>query len=113
VNPANGAGNPNGVLDTGEDLNANNALDTYGQFPVYNGVVNAQVPGAIAPLVAVSRPWTQIDTPGAMTSRANLFPPGAEAGQRRPRQHRRPGFTVVSENPSTCRATGTLARRAS
>jgi len=44
VNPANGAGNPNGVLDTGEDLNANNALDTYGQFPVYNGVVNAQVP---------------------------------------------------------------------
>ena len=33
VNPANADGTPNGVLDTGEDVNADGQLDTYGQVP--------------------------------------------------------------------------------
>ena len=99
VNPASGTGTPNGVLDAGEDINANNALDTYGQFPAYNGVVNAQPPGAIAPLVAVSRPWTQIDTPGAMTSRAIFFRRALKLVNGGLGNIVAPGFTVVTENP--------------
>ena len=33
VNPQTAAGNPNGIFDQGEDVNASNALDTYGQNP--------------------------------------------------------------------------------
>src|SRR5207244_1594785 len=46
VNPASATGVPNGVLDTGEDVNANSALDTYGQFPAYNGASNTLPPGS-------------------------------------------------------------------
>src|SRR5207237_1132500 len=64
---------PNGALDAGEDVNANNTLDIYGEFPNYNGVVNAMPPGAVAPYTAAARPWTTISVPGAMTNRAILF----------------------------------------
>jgi hypothetical protein len=43
-------GLPNAILDTGEDINGNNALDTYGQTPILP-------PGATAPLDGNARPW--------------------------------------------------------
>ena len=37
VNPNSGAGIPNGTLQTGEDMNGNGTLETYGQYPSYDG----------------------------------------------------------------------------
>jgi hypothetical protein len=48
VNPANGT--PNGVLDTGEDVNGNGTLEIYGETPILP-------PGAAAPLDGNARPW--------------------------------------------------------
>ena len=47
VNPASGTGAPNGVLDAGEDLNANTTLETYGGVPNCNGVYNTLASGGI------------------------------------------------------------------
>ena len=44
-------GSPNNTLDTGEDVNSNNALDIYGETPILP-------PGAASPLDANARPWT-------------------------------------------------------
>ena len=53
VNPLSATGTPNGALDGGEDVNQNNALETYGGVPNYNGVYNSVPPGGLAPLVTV------------------------------------------------------------
>jgi hypothetical protein len=54
VNPASGAGTPNGVLDIGEDANGDGVLQTYGQTPILPAVMNA-------PYGAGMRPWTTVD----------------------------------------------------
>ena len=59
VNPASAAGTPNGLLDTGEDLNNNLVLDVYGETPTACcGVVPV---GTLSPSPydANARPWTQ------------------------------------------------------
>jgi Tfp pilus assembly protein PilX len=99
VNPASGAGTPNNTLDPGEDVNANAVLDTYGQFPSYNGVVNAMPPGAVAPFSAAARPWTQINVPGAIGNRAILFRRAIKLINGGLGNIVAPGFTVVTENP--------------
>jgi hypothetical protein len=50
VNPASANGTPNGVLDTAEDVNGNNALDTYGETP-------RLPPGPASPLDGNALPW--------------------------------------------------------
>jgi hypothetical protein len=99
VNPTTPGGAPSNVLDVGEDINANNVLDTYGQFPNYNGIVNSLPPGAVAPLNAAARPWTAINTPGAMTSHAILFRRALKLVNGGLGNIVAPGFTVVAENP--------------
>lgn len=73
VNPASATGSPNGVLDTGEDVNGNGTLETYGQFPNYNGVANTVPGGAAAPLDATARPWTELTAGQARINRPVLF----------------------------------------
>lgn len=102
VNPLNGAGTPNGILDVGEDLNGNGVLDTYGQTP-------RPIAGMTAPLDNTARPWTNVDP-------ANALPAATEqqiARRNPPIFFRRalklingslgniiaPGLTVASENP--------------
>jgi hypothetical protein len=53
VNPNDGNGAPNALLDTGEDANNNGSLDIYGQNPTLN-----LPPGPANPLDATARPWT-------------------------------------------------------
>ena len=50
------------MLDTGEDVNGNSLLDTYGGIPNYNGSATVQpLPtGAAAPLDAAATPTTFI-----------------------------------------------------
>jgi hypothetical protein len=75
VNPATGA--PNGVLDTGEDVNGNGHLDTYGGVANYNGTSGARVPGAVAPLDATNAtpptPLTSLKPGEAQVNRSILF----------------------------------------
>jgi hypothetical protein len=73
VNPADANGLPNGLLDPGEDLNANTVLDVYGGLPNYNGVANTVPPGAAAPLSLASSPTTPINRGQAQANRAILF----------------------------------------
>ncbi len=73
VNPAAADGSPNGVLDAGEDINATNALETYGSTPTYNAVFNAAPPGASAPLTAAANHRTAVTRGQAEVNRALLF----------------------------------------
>ncbi len=67
VNPDRANGSPNGGLDTGEDLNGNGVLDTYGSVPILP-------PGANAlPLDATALPWTQIAPDVGRRNRAIFF----------------------------------------
>jgi hypothetical protein len=93
VNPASPTGAPNGVLDEGEDLNGNNALDTYGQFPQ-----NIR-PGSLAPLDATARPWTSITANQAERNRAVLFRRALKLINGSLGNIVAPGLTIVSENP--------------
>jgi hypothetical protein len=106
VNPTSDTGAPNNLLDAGEDVNGNGVLETYGQFPNYNGVSNTVPPGGAAPLDLNARPTTVLSVPQAMVNRAVLFrhalklvngglPAIVAAGLTAPNT----GLTVVAENP--------------
>jgi hypothetical protein len=98
VNPADANGVPDGVLQTGEDANALNGLETYGQTP-------QNVPaGAAAPYSAAARPHlttvggVAITAPHALVNRQVLFRRAVKlvnGGL----GNLPPGFTVASENP--------------
>jgi hypothetical protein len=103
VNPLDANGVPNGTLDAGEDVNANGVLDTYGQFPSYNGLANTVPPGAQAPLDGTARPTTAVGRGVAQVNRAIFFrralklTNGAIVGG--VRQIVAPGLTIATENP--------------
>jgi hypothetical protein len=103
VNPASAAGTPNGALDTGEDVDASGAVDTYGQFPSYNGLANTEPPGALAPLTSLgatpARPTTDVRASQAQVNRSLLFRHALKLINGGLGQIPSPGFTVVSENP--------------
>lgn len=95
-----GSGNP-----SGEDLNANNALDTYGQVP------NAALIGVMtAPYSNAIRPWTAIDDNGngnndaedrriARANPAVFFRRALKVVNGASGNLPLPGLSVVSENP--------------
>jgi hypothetical protein len=64
VNPLNVNGTPNGILDTAEDVNGNNALDTYGQIPYLP--MNP-------PLDSSARPWLTVAPNIARVNRPIFF----------------------------------------
>ena len=105
INPASATGAANGTVDTGEDVNVSDppALDTYGQFPSYNGTASSVPPGASAPLDVNARPTTNVQRGVAQVNRAILFRRALKltngdivAGVNRIIA---PGLTIVSENP--------------
>jgi len=101
VNPADATGQPNNQLDAGEDVNGDGVLDTYGQFPNFQGVRNALPPGAVAPFdnPANITPLRTLGRSAAMTSRAYLFRRALKLINASAGNVPMPGFTVVSENP--------------
>jgi hypothetical protein len=68
VNPASANGTPNGILDTGEDVNGNGVLDVYGESPTLN-----LPPGAAAPLDNTALPWTAVTSAIARVNRPLFF----------------------------------------
>ncbi|HUK35026.1 MAG TPA: hypothetical protein VLV86_14000, partial [Vicinamibacterales bacterium] len=101
VNPLSATGTPNGVLDAGEDFNGNGTLETYGQFPSFQGVQKALPPGALAPLNAwnLITPQSVMSRPQALSGRAYLFRRALKLINAGPGSIVTPGFTVVAENP--------------
>lgn len=99
VNPASATGAPNGVLDAGEDVNGNGTLETYGQFPSYNGATNSAPPGAAAPLNTAARPTTAVTAPQAKVNRAILFRRALKLINGTRGNLVTPGLTIASENP--------------
>ena len=99
VNPAAVGGAGNGVLDAGEDVNENGALDVYGQFPSYNGIAQSVPPGSTAPLDAAARPWTGLTQAQAQVNRAVLFRRALKLVNGGLGSIVAPGLTIVAENP--------------
>ena len=99
VNPASSAGTPNGTLDTGEDANQNGVLDTYGEFPSYNGVANSVVAGSTAPLDVTARPTTALTQSQAQNNRSVLFRGALKLTNGGLGNIVTPGLTIVAENP--------------
>jgi len=116
VNPLSASGTPNGALDTGEDVNGNGLLDTYGATPIPPNTAPggaaltwANIAAVVAgnPYVAAMKPSSTLEGNPATT----LGP--AIARRNPPVFFRRalklvngslgniiaPGLTVVSENP--------------
>lgn len=104
---AGSTGTPNNSLDTGEDLNANGALDVYG--------ATARLPKGVSgwgvvssPLASTATPFTQVGSSGATTiERARKNPPiffrralkitrGADLVTAAPGLQ---GLTIAAENP--------------
>ncbi len=101
VNPTAAGGAPNGTLDQGEDVNANNQLDTYGNVPNYLGVSGNVPPGAVAPLDGAARAFTTRLLAGeAQVNRAIVFRRALKLikGTNIVGNNVN-GLTVVSENP--------------
>ena len=93
-----------GALDVGEDVNGNNTLDIYGQFPNFLGARNALPPTNAAVPAAWKvagniRPSTFLGRSAAMTSRAYLFRHALKLINGGLGNVPMPGLTVVTENP--------------
>jgi hypothetical protein len=101
VNSTAAGGAPNGTLDQGEDVNANNQLDTYGDVPSYLGVSGNVPGGAVAPLNGAARAFTTRLLAGeAQVNRAIVFRRALKLikGSNIVGNSVN-GLTVVSENP--------------
>ncbi len=95
VNPASAPGTAKGVLDTGEDVNGDGVLQTYGQYP--HNPANSFV-GWTAPLDATARPGVGLTAIQAQSNRAVLFRRALKLINGKlitPIL----GLTVISENP--------------
>jgi hypothetical protein len=103
VNPAVGGGLPvNGTLQTGEDVNGNTVLDTYGQTPHVLTLQQADWTGFNAPFDANANPWDTITTanfPQARINRQVLFRRGLKLVNGGGTNLPDTGLTVVAENP--------------
>ena len=88
------------MLNGGEDVNASALLDTYGQFPSFNGVAASVPPGASAPLDAGARPATMVTRADAEMNRALLFRHALKLTNGSDiRAQGVTGLTIVAENP--------------
>jgi hypothetical protein len=107
VNPLDANGAPNGQLDDGEDLNANNQLDTYGAAPRFPaGMVDvAGLPAnlaaneAAAPLTTAATPTTVVTAAVAKANRPVLFRRALKIVNGASGSLPADGLNVTSENP--------------
>ena len=89
VNPASGSATPNGVLDTGEDVNGDGLLDVYGGVPRNVGT---------APLDGAATLRTLVPVNVAQTNRAIFFRRALKLTNGGLGNVPMPGLTVTSEN---------------
>ncbi len=100
VNPTSATATPNNVLNAGEDMNASKTLETYGQYPSFNGTANSEPTGATGQLdIAAARPWSDIRAPYAQVNRSVLFRRALKLINGARGNIVAPGLTVAAENP--------------
>lgn len=103
VNPADPNGTPNGALDTGEDVNGNGILETYGATPVIPpGMRNPPQwnPAMATPALATQlRPDTLIFKGIARMNRPLFFRRALKIVNGQRLNIIAPGLTIASENP--------------
>lgn len=92
INPASSAGTPNGVLDPGEDVNANGQLDDYGGIP-------RPPTGATSPMDSSATPTTVVSAAIAKANGQIFFRRALKLTDGALGNIIAPGLTVVSENP--------------
>ena len=93
VNPLSSNGDANDTLDTGEDVNANGQLDTYGQVEIVPA-------GAQGPLDGAEFHWkTWLEPEQMRVNRAIIFRRALKLVNGGLNQVPMPGLTVTSENP--------------
>jgi len=102
INPGSSSGVPNGILETGEDVDGNGVLDTYGATPLPPA-------GSIAPLDSTATPQTRIAASIAASNPVIFFRHvlrlvDGTAGKLPPLSHANcttttGGFSVAAENP--------------
>lgn len=99
INPGSSTGAPDGVLNDGEDVNANGALDIYGGVPSYNGNYNTVVAGSLAPLDGAATPRTFVSGGQAKVNRAIFFRRALKVFNGSIGNLVAPGLTIAAENP--------------
>ena len=96
-------GAPSGTLDEGENMNVRKGvtptLETYGQYPSFDGTANRAPTGATGSLTVAARPTTDIRAPYAQHNRAVLFRRALKLVRGGNGQIVRPGLTIAAENP--------------
>jgi hypothetical protein len=97
INPNDAAGAANNSLDTGEDVNGNGQLETYGNIPNFEGVYNTSFPNAVAPMTNAARLDTLVRAPYALHNRALFFRHGLKLINGGLGNIIMPGLTVASE----------------
>jgi hypothetical protein len=97
INPNDAAGAANNSLDTGEDVNGNGQLETYGNFPNFNGVYNTSFPNAVAPMTNAARLDTLVRAPYALHNRALFFRHGLKLINGGLGNIIMPGLTIAAE----------------
>jgi hypothetical protein len=90
VNPQSGSATPNGILDTGEDLNGNGTLETYGNVPLNVGA---------APYDGTATLRTLVNINVARVNRPIFFRRALKLTNGALNQVPMPGIMVTSENP--------------
>ena len=98
MNPASATGAPNGVLDLGEDVNANTVLDTYGSAPSYNGVRNVLPLDALSPMDATATPLTFVSGGQAKVNRLLHYRHALKVSNGILGNLVAPGLTIAAEN---------------
>ena len=110
VNPLSALGVPNGTLDGGEDVNANNAVDIYGQFPSSGGVAKTLPAGGFASAggaagtagydaIANVLPTLTVNWAQGLVNRTYLFRRALKLINGGQGNIVTPGLTVITENP--------------
>ena len=96
VNPASSTGTPNSSLDTGEDVNSNGTLETYGQTP--GGSSN--ITGWASPLDSSARPWTGVTVAVAQINPQRFFRRALKVTNGALGNIITGGLTIAAENPA-------------
>ncbi|MGE0039565.1 MAG: hypothetical protein AB7H88_14355 [Vicinamibacterales bacterium] len=92
VNPGDANGAPNGLLETGEDLNSDGTLETYGGVPLPPA-------GATAPLGSTATLQTSVTMEQARRNKAIFFRRALKISNGTLGNLPADGLTIVSENP--------------
>lgn len=98
INPLSATGTPNNTLDVGEDANGNGTLDTYGNFPNFDGVYNTSFANAVAPMTNAARLNTLVRRAHAVSNRALFFRRALKLANGGLGNIVMPGLTIAAEN---------------